>query len=106
MCLINERYFQSHNYLARRFVPLRHWGRAELQHDAGVPVVQSEEEKSMDKDRIKGMGDQAKGTIKDATGKILGDSKLQADGKADKVKGKIENAVGGAKDTVRDAFNK
>ena len=60
----------------------------------------------MHKDRIKGAGDQAKGAIKDATGKILGDSKLQADGKADKVKGKIENAVGGAKDTVRDAFNK
>ena len=53
-----------------------------------------------------GMGDQAKGAAKDAAGKILGDSKLQAEGKADKMKGKIENAVGGAKDTVRDAFNK
>lgn len=52
------------------------------------------------------MGDQAKGAIKDATGKVLGDSKLQAEGKADKVKGKIENAVGGAKDAVRDAINK
>jgi uncharacterized protein YjbJ (UPF0337 family) len=60
----------------------------------------------MDKDRIKGMGDQAKGAVKDATGKVLGDSKLQAEGKADKAKGKIENAVGGAKDTVRDAINK
>jgi uncharacterized protein YjbJ (UPF0337 family) len=60
----------------------------------------------MDKDRIKGIGDQAKGAAKDAAGKILGDSKLQAEGKADKAKGKIENAVGGAKDTVRDAFNK
>ena len=58
----------------------------------------------MDKDRIKGMGDQAKGAAKEVAGKILGDSKLQADGKADKAKGKIENAVGGLKDTVRDAF--
>jgi uncharacterized protein YjbJ (UPF0337 family) len=57
----------------------------------------------MDSDRIKGMGDQAKGAIKDATGKVIGDSKLQAEGKADKVKGKIENAVGGAKDAIRDA---
>jgi uncharacterized protein YjbJ (UPF0337 family) len=57
----------------------------------------------MDKDRIKGMGDQAKGAIKDAAGKATGDSKLQAEGKADKLKGKVENAVGGAKDAIRDA---
>lgn len=60
----------------------------------------------MDEDRIKGMGDQAKGSIKDAAGKITGDTKLQAEGKMDKAKGKIENAVGGAKDSMRDAVNK
>ena len=57
----------------------------------------------MDKDRIKGVADQAKGAVKDATGKIIGDSKLQAEGQADKAKGKVENAIGGAKETVRDA---
>jgi uncharacterized protein YjbJ (UPF0337 family) len=57
----------------------------------------------MDKDRIKGMGDQAKGAVKDATGKITGDAKLQAEGKADKLKGKLENAAGGARDAVREA---
>jgi|GEM_PF-2596025 len=35
----------------------------------------------MDKDRIKGMADQAKGAVKDATGKVTGDTKLQAEGK-------------------------
>ena len=60
----------------------------------------------MDKDRIKGMADQAKGAVKDAAGKVTGDTKLQAEGKADKVKGKIENAVGGAKDTMRDHMNR
>jgi uncharacterized protein YjbJ (UPF0337 family) len=60
----------------------------------------------MDKDRIKGMADQAKGAAKETAGKVLGDAKLQADGKADKTKGKIENAVGGLKDTVRDALDK
>lgn len=60
----------------------------------------------MDNDRIKGMGDQAKGSIKDAAGQITGDTKLQAEGKMDKAKGKIESAVGGAKDTMRDAVNK
>ena len=56
----------------------------------------------MDSDRIKGMGDQAKGSLKDAAGKITGDSKLQAEGKMDKAKGKAENAVGGVKDSLRD----
>ena len=56
----------------------------------------------MDKDRIKGMGDQAKGSLKEAAGKVAGDTKLQAEGKADKLKGKVENAVGGAKDAIRD----
>ena len=55
----------------------------------------------MDKDRIKGAANQAKGAVKVAVGKVLGDAKLQAEGRADKVKGKVQNAVGGAKDTVR-----
>jgi uncharacterized protein YjbJ (UPF0337 family) len=57
----------------------------------------------MDKDRIKGMADQAKGAVKDAAGKVTGDTKLQAEGKMDKVKGKLENAAGGARDAVREA---
>ena len=57
----------------------------------------------MDKDRIQGSADQAKGAVKDAAGKLTGDTKLQAEGKADKLKGKVESAVGGAKDAVRDA---
>jgi uncharacterized protein YjbJ (UPF0337 family) len=68
-----------------------------------VPSPSLKKETNMDKDRIKGSADQAKGAIKDATGKILGDSKLQAEGKADKVKGKVESAIGGAKDAIRDA---
>ena len=55
----------------------------------------------MDKDRIEGMADQAKGSVKEAAGKISGDAKLEAEGKADKVSGKVQNAVGGAKDTLR-----
>jgi uncharacterized protein YjbJ (UPF0337 family) len=55
----------------------------------------------MDRDRIKGMGDQAKGGLKEAAGKATGDSKLQAEGKMDKAKGKVENAAGGMKDSLR-----
>ena len=60
----------------------------------------------MDKDRIGGMADQAKGAIKKGIGKVTGDAKLQAEGEADKMKGKVKNAMGGAKDAVRDAANK
>jgi uncharacterized protein YjbJ (UPF0337 family) len=56
----------------------------------------------MDKDRIKGMADQAKGNIKQAIGKATGDAKMKTEGKVDKLKGKVENAVGGAKDALRD----
>jgi len=59
----------------------------------------------MDKDRIKGTADQAKGAVKDAVGKVTGDTKLQAEGKMDKAKGKVESAVGGTRDAVREARN-
>jgi uncharacterized protein YjbJ (UPF0337 family) len=58
----------------------------------------------MDKDRIEGTAKQAKGAIKGAVGKVVGDAKLQADGKADQVEGKVQNAVGGLKDTLRKAW--
>lgn len=57
----------------------------------------------MDKDRIEGAANQAKGAIKEVAGKMAGDAKLKAEGAADKAKGKIQNAVGGAKDALRDA---
>jgi uncharacterized protein YjbJ (UPF0337 family) len=55
----------------------------------------------MDKDRIKGSDEQAKGQVKEVAGKVLGDSKLEAEGKSDQVKGKVQNAIGGIKDTLR-----
>lgn len=58
----------------------------------------------MDKDRIAGAAKQAKGAVKEAVGKAVGDNKLVAEGKSDKVTGKVQNAVGGLKDSVRDAL--
>ncbi len=54
----------------------------------------------MNKDRIEGMMDQAKGSVKEAAGKVSGDAKLEAEGKADKLSGKVQNAVGGTKDAL------
>jgi uncharacterized protein YjbJ (UPF0337 family) len=55
----------------------------------------------MDKDRVIGSAKVVKGKVKEAVGKAVGDSKLEAEGKADKIEGKVQNAYGGAKDTLR-----
>lgn len=57
----------------------------------------------MDMNRLIGAGKQFFGSVKQAVGKVAGDAKLQSDSKADKIEGKAQNAVGGLKDTVRDA---
>lgn len=44
-----------------------------------------------------------KGKIKEVAGKVLGDAKLETEGKADQVAGKVQNAAGGIKDTVKGA---
>ncbi len=56
-----------------------------------------------DQDRIDGSLKNIGGKIKEAAGNVTGDEKLKAEGKADQVAGKVQNAVGGVKDTVRDA---
>jgi uncharacterized protein YjbJ (UPF0337 family) len=55
----------------------------------------------MDKDRVEGSVEQAKGKGKEVAGKLTGDSKLEGEGKADQVTGKIQNTIGGIKDTLR-----
>ena len=60
----------------------------------------------MDKDRVMGSAKQVKGAVKETIGKVVGDSKLEAEGKADKAEGKVQNAIGGLKDAVRDAVKK
>ena len=57
----------------------------------------------MDKDRIKGAAEQAKGKVKEQAGKLTGDEKLQSEGKVDKAAGKVQNTVGGLKDSMRDS---
>jgi uncharacterized protein YjbJ (UPF0337 family) len=37
---------------------------------------------------------------------VTGDTKLQAEGKADKAEGKVQNAVGGLKDKIKEHTGK
>jgi uncharacterized protein YjbJ (UPF0337 family) len=55
----------------------------------------------MDKDRIEGSAKGIIGKVKEVAGKVLGDAKLATEGKTDEAAGKIQNAVGGLKDTLK-----
>lgn len=60
----------------------------------------------MDKDRVVGAAHRAKGAAKETAGKVTGDTKTEAEGAAEKTAGKVQNAVGGAKDALRNAAKK
>lgn len=60
----------------------------------------------MDKNRVEGSLHEAKGAVKEAVGKVVGDAKLQKEGKTEHAVGKLQNAVGGATDALRDAVKK
>ena len=55
----------------------------------------------MNEDRMKGSLKEAKGNIKETTGKALGDEKLKREGQADQLEGKVQNALGGIRDALK-----
>ncbi|WP_427788855.1 CsbD family protein [Brevundimonas diminuta] len=54
-----------------------------------------------DHDRIEGAVKNIGGKIKEAAGNLTGDEKLKAEGRADQATGKVQNAIGGVKDTLK-----
>ncbi|MCQ8278462.1 CsbD family protein [Acetobacteraceae bacterium KSS8] len=56
----------------------------------------------MDKNRLDGVAHQVKGTLKDVAGKITGNERLQAEGKAEKAAGNVQEGYGKGKDALRD----
>jgi uncharacterized protein YjbJ (UPF0337 family) len=55
----------------------------------------------MDKQHVKGAAEKVEGAIKDAAGKLTGNERLQAEGKADKASGAAREAAGDVKDAGR-----
>ncbi len=55
----------------------------------------------MDKDRIKGKVEQARGKAQDIRGSVTGDVVDNIEGKARQVAGKVQEEYGKAKDTLR-----
>ena len=56
----------------------------------------------MDRNRVEGAGDKAKGNLKEGLGNLTGDEKLKAEGKMDQAAGSVKSTVGGIADTIRD----
>ena len=56
----------------------------------------------MDMDRLIGAGKQIVGRAKQTVGKIVGDTKLQVDGKVEQVAGRLQSDLGCAKDALKD----
>jgi uncharacterized protein YjbJ (UPF0337 family) len=48
-----------------------------------------------------GTTDKVKGSIKEAAGKMTGDRRTEAEGKADQAKGKVKNAAREVKETAK-----
>jgi uncharacterized protein YjbJ (UPF0337 family) len=55
----------------------------------------------MDRNRVRGAARNVGGRLKKSVGRATGDEKLKREGQADQLGGKVENAVGGIKDSLR-----
>ena len=58
----------------------------------------------MNKDQVKGRIEQAKGAVKETTGKVVGNKKLETEGQIDKATGKMQATYGDIKEDVKDAL--
>jgi uncharacterized protein YjbJ (UPF0337 family) len=58
------------------------------------------------KDEIKGKGKQIEGSIKDKTGKLVGNPKLEAKGEAERAAGKIQEKSGEVRRKTGEAVQK
>jgi uncharacterized protein YjbJ (UPF0337 family) len=56
----------------------------------------------MDQDRVEGSTKTVMGRVKRFFGGLAGDSKLKAEGKLDQAEGRVQNTLGGIKDTFRE----
>ncbi len=60
----------------------------------------------MHKDEAKGAAKDITGSLKEAAGKATGNERLEAEGVADRVEGKVQKGVGALKDAARDVLKR
>jgi len=60
--------------------------------------------RTMHRDEAKGAAKDIKGAVKEAAGRATGDERLEAEGSAERVEGKVQKGVGALKDAARDVL--
>ncbi len=55
----------------------------------------------MDKNQVKGRANEAKGKVKEVTGRAVGNEKLEREGKAENLGGKVQSKYGDLKSDVK-----
>ena len=81
-------------------------GAAVMQSDEPADcryTLGQEDAMSINKDQVKGRVEEVKGAIKEATGKLVGDQKLEVKGNVQKNVGKVQAALGDVKKDIKDA---
>ena len=58
----------------------------------------------VNKDQVAGVAKQVKGSVKQAAGKATGNKRVEAEGVADKVAGKVQKTYGDVKDKINKAL--
>jgi uncharacterized protein YjbJ (UPF0337 family) len=66
-------------------------------------VHQQEQAMGINKDQVEGRVKEAKGTIKEVAGKLVGNESMEAKGKIQKNVGKVQAKFGDVKEDVKDA---
>ena len=58
----------------------------------------------VNKDQVKGVGNQAKGSVKQTAGRVTGNRRTEAEGVAEKTAGKVQKGFGDIKEKVKGAL--
>src|SRR3954454_159237 len=63
--------------------------------------LQLKEQEMINKDQVGGAMKQTKGAVKEAAGKATGNRQTEAEGKADKITGKVQKGFGDVKEKIK-----
>jgi uncharacterized protein YjbJ (UPF0337 family) len=83
-----------------------HWSNAARWRKASRPLTgvhQQEQAMGINKDQVEGRVKEAKGTIKEVAGKLVGNESLEVKGKVQKNVGKVQAKFGDVKEDLKDA---
>jgi uncharacterized protein YjbJ (UPF0337 family) len=58
----------------------------------------------VNRDQVKGVGKQVKGSIKETAGRVTGNRRTEAEGAAEKTVGKVQKGFGDVKEKVKGAL--